>query len=93
MNLIKVGIPTDSNLQVIERNAFSGSNIKGISLPSSVTIIGENAFDFCFNFLIIEISEESKLEYISKSFFLNGSKVIIMIPSSLKKLIHSINRI
>ena len=42
--LRKVEIPTNSNLQTIEKYAFSYSKIEEISIPASVTKICENAF-------------------------------------------------
>ena len=86
MNLTKIDIPPNSNLQTIESNAFQDSNIKQIFIPSKVSKICEFALFCCDNLKIIEISEESELESIPLK-DLSYIKVIIMIPSSSKKLI------
>ncbi|KAK8852946.1 hypothetical protein M9Y10_017942 [Tritrichomonas musculus] len=85
--LIKVEIPVNSNLQTIERYAFSGTGIKGIILPASVTKICSHAFDFCYG-LITEISEESRLHFVSYFSFGEFTRTMILIPPSLKQLLH-----
>ena len=55
-------------------------------IPSKVSKICKFAFDSCNDLQIIEISEESKLASLS-SIFEKCKRSIIMIPSSLRKLI------
>ena len=86
-SLTKIEIPPNSSLQTIESNVFFGSNIKDIFIPSNVSKINENAFNNCKNLQILEISEESKLESFPLTAFCLCPKLLIMIPSSLKKLI------
>ena len=86
-NLTKIEIPANSNLQTIEQFAFSSSEIKSIFMPSKVTKLSEDAFSFCFDFQIIEFSEESELESLLLSALKYYQKIIIMIPSSLRKWI------
>ena len=70
--LTKVEIPTNSNLQTIEPEAFSWSKIKEIYIPSKVSKICENTFSNCNNLTKIEISTNSNLQ--------------IYFPTSLKEL-------
>ena len=74
-------------MQIIESGAFNNSKIKDIFIPSNVSVLCENAFYKCENLQIVEISEESKLESFPLLAFKNCPEFIIMIPSSLKKLI------
>ena len=85
---MRVEIPTNSNLQAIESDAFSSSKFKDIFIPSKVSMISEDAFFFCDELQIVEISEESKLESFPLAAFDYDSQCIIMIPSSLEKLNH-----
>ena len=82
MNLIKVIIPDNSNLQAIEENTFTYSKVRGISIQASVKKVSDYEFYYFSDF---QISEESKLESLSKSVFHKCDKIIITIPSSLKK--------
>ncbi|KAK8847259.1 hypothetical protein M9Y10_019845 [Tritrichomonas musculus] len=86
-NLTKVEFETNSNLQTIESNAFSLSNINSIIIPSKVSKIHSDAF---LDLQIIEISEDSELESFPLSNLRYCSNFLIMIPSTLKKLIHDI---
>lgn len=74
-------------MQIIESKDFVSSTIKSIIIPSKVSQIAENAFFYCPMLQIIEISKESKIESFPLSAFSKNSNYIIMIPSSLKKLI------
>ena len=84
INLKKVDIPANSNLQTIESNAFSYSNIESIVIPSKVSKISDSLFASCSNLQIIEISEESELDSVSLSAFEGCQEPIIMFPSSLR---------
>ena len=84
-NLRKVEIPTNSNLQTIEEDAFLSSKIEDIFIPRNVTKICKGAFSFCYELQIVEISEESQLQSIYISSFEDCQELmIIMIPSSVK---------
>ena len=76
----------DSQIQTIENNAFSNSTIKSITIPSSVTFIGENAFNCCKQFQQIEIPDNSKLQTIEKNTFFDSTIENITIPSELVEL-------
>ena len=71
---------TKSNF-TFEEFAFYRSQIKEIFIPSRVSKIYEYAFHYCSNLQIVEISEESKLEFPLAAFDKNG-RYIIMIPAS-----------
>ena len=82
----EISIPP--NIKIIGSYSFDYSKIEEISIPQSVTKICENAFRYCYEFQIIEISEKSQLRAISTSSFKDCQEfMIIMIPSSLKELI------
>lgn len=58
------------NLIEIQSSAFSNSGIKKIELPSSVSIVGENAFFQCLMLEVIDLSK-SKVNCLPKSIFFN----------------------
>lgn len=47
INIKFIQFPSDSKLQTIERYSFAYSKIKSITIPSTVTSIGERAFYYC----------------------------------------------
>ena len=49
-NIQSVQFPSDSKLQIIEKQAFYSSSIKSIKIPSTVEIIGEGSFTCAENF-------------------------------------------
>ena len=81
-----------SNIKIIGSFSSSESSIIKIFIPSNVTKICENAFSYCNKFQIAEIYEESKLQSILKSAFEGYSKLIILIPISMKKIYQTISR-
>ncbi|KAK8849921.1 hypothetical protein M9Y10_018512 [Tritrichomonas musculus] len=84
MRLTKVEFASNSNLQAIEKFAFSQSSIKSISLPSNVSKIYENVYYYCTELQIIEIPEDSKLESFPSLNYIGSQKLIVMISSSFK---------
>lgn len=71
---------------MIGKQSFYGSSLRCFSIPPNVTQIHYDAFRFCRNLQIIEISEKSKMkcfELLSSRCFghFNG---ILMIPVNLK---------
>ncbi|KAK8884505.1 hypothetical protein M9Y10_043617 [Tritrichomonas musculus] len=81
-----VEIQTGSNLQIIGQGAFTYSKIERILIPSKITQINKRAFFNCRNLQIIEIPEKSKLQTLILSDFYGCQKLIIMIPTSLRKV-------
>lgn len=63
--------------------SFKKSNLKEISIPSSVKEIGENAFSDCFFLQKVTISEESDLHSIGANAFLYTSIESFFIPSKV----------
>lgn len=61
---------------------FIKTAISFISIPLSVTNIGEEAFTNCFYLLIFEISDESKLKSTPISDFKGCAELLLMISSS-----------
>lgn len=72
----------DSNLQIIDKNVFSHTSIKNITILSSVTIIKESALSNC-PLDQIEFTEDSNLETIENNVFRNSNIESITIPSKL----------
>ncbi|KAK8897379.1 hypothetical protein M9Y10_015325 [Tritrichomonas musculus] len=79
--LRRFDIPSNSEIQTINKELFSGSAIESIVIPPSVKEIGENAFLFCVKLKIIEIDENSNL---TGNFFAEYKRAIIMIPYKKK---------
>ena len=78
-----VKIPHDSELQIIEKEAFGLSKIKSFNIPSKVTKFDE-AFSHCFELLIIEIDENTEINSIDKYHFYYCQHAIFMIPSKFR---------
>ena len=85
-NLSYVGIPKDSNLQIIQSNAFAFTNIKEIFIPSKVSKISEYAFAHCNNLKNVEIPIDSNLQTIESCAFEFTKIREIYFPASLKEL-------
>ena len=81
-----VQFPSDSELQIIEKEAFANSSIEKIIFPSSVTKICENSFYQCENLSRIEFLPNSKLHIIESDAFSNSSIEELLIPSSISEL-------
>ena len=59
--LTKVNFEENSQLSIINSDAFSCTHLYDFTFPSSVLIIGNNAFNFC-NFLIrVDFPDDSQL--------------------------------
>ena len=78
-----IDFASDSKLQTIEKNSFYDAHIKRITIPSSVTLIGESAFQHCVRLESIEFSNDSKLQTIGKKAFFKSTIKCIKIPSSV----------
>jgi len=81
---------TSYKVTKIEVSAFSGSKVTSVSIPSSVTSIGSNAFFNCYQLTNISIPSNSKLTsigssafYIQKSYSSQSQLKSISIPSSV----------
>lgn len=76
----------DSELQVIEENAFYESSIENISIPSQLTIIQKGAFYSCEQLRRVEIPDDSNLRIIDEEAFAFTSIESLKIPSKLEEL-------
>ena len=85
-NLQKVKIPNDSQIRIINRNAFAQSSIKKIKFPPHLTHIFEFAFSDCRNLKEIKIPENSELHTIEENVFAYSAVQSITFPSSLIEL-------
>ena len=76
----------NSELRIIEKNAFSSSNMLSIMIPSHVTQIGEGAFSFCTYLYQFEFEPNSELRTIEKDAFYCSYIESIKIPASVVEL-------
>lgn len=80
--LRRIEFAEDSQLQIIEEDAFAHSQIASICIPKHVTQIKENAFYECYNLQIIEVAEQSSITRETLNDFYCK---FVMVPKSLKK--------
>ena len=74
-------IPSGTKIGEYKRNAFEASGLTGLSLPASVTEIGDAAFSYCFK--LTEITFPDSLKRIGKETFIQTPLTSIIFPSSL----------
>lgn len=60
-----------SKLEIISKSAFESTSIEKLSIPSSVKIIDNCAFDSCQKLNLIEFQPNSQLKTIGSSAFNN----------------------
>ncbi|KAK8852897.1 hypothetical protein M9Y10_017889 [Tritrichomonas musculus] len=82
--IMHVTIPPD--IKVIMSYAFQDALIKKISIPSSVALICEGAFDSCNNLECIEFAPDSKLQAIERHAFKDTRIKSFVIPPLVKYL-------
>ena len=81
-----VSFPENSDLSVIQNNAFYFSSIKCFSIPKKVTILGKNIFTGCKNLQIIEFPCNIDLLSIIDDYqFEKTFQPILIIPTNLIK--------
>ncbi len=78
-------IPQDAGLITIGKWAFAYTNIESVVIPSTVTLIDEEAFSFTWNLTSIKLSEG--LKTIGNRAFLNASALkSIVIPDGVTEI-------
>lgn len=81
-----VTFSSNSDLQVIDDEAFTHSSLHEISIPSSVTRIGKSVFHSCEDLTEVTISTDSKLTIIDKmAFYFCGIKTFYL-PQFVTKI-------
>ena len=55
-SLISADLP--EGLETIGKGVFAGSGLKSIVVPDTVTVLGENAFDYCLNLKTVKLTSE-----------------------------------
>lgn len=71
---------SDSNLQIIDENAFDNSSINKFIVPQRLTTINKKAFENCFHLKFITISNDSNLQFIGDYAFSYSKIESIYIP-------------
>lgn len=74
------------NFELLNKHAFEESSIRNISIPSSVTKIGENVFFDCENLQNVQIPIDSELKIIESNVFSITSIISITIPYHVIKI-------
>lgn len=84
--LKEVKFSENSNLKVIDENAFSNSSLESILIPSHVSKIAKGAFYFCEELKRVQFQGNSELLLIDKNAFVRSSLEGISIPSTVVEL-------
>jgi hypothetical protein len=69
MQLVSITIESNSRLIKIEDEAFSGSGLTTIMIPSSVEVIGRCCFKYCKSLVSVTIEPNSRLTRIEEQTF------------------------
>lgn len=85
-DLVKIEIPNDSKLQVIENNAFAKTRIDFIYIPQTVKKIGKCAFLKCEYLLYIDISSNRQIKTIEEGTFLQTRIRMFKLPPQITKI-------
>lgn len=83
IDLVKVEIPADSELQAIGSGAFNQTRIPSIWIPPTVVDIDDDVFLICHSLRIIEFDENSKINSNFRCHF-KCIRCIIMIPMKFR---------
>ena len=82
----KVVISPDSEMRVINKNAFFHSSIESISISSRIVKICDYAFEKCTQLRAIDIPNNSELQIIGKAAFFETSLTDFILPQKVKKI-------
>ena len=74
----------NSNLEKIDKSAFSASLLPDITIPASVEIIEESAFQWCRHLTNVRFETNSKLTTIKRYAFKESAITSIEIPASVE---------
>ena len=83
-----IEIPENSKLQRIDKGAFSFTSIKCFFIPKNATQIDSSIFYYCKH-LIVELDENSKIEFIDPIEQFGCFEALLMIPAKLKICINT----
>ena len=73
--------------EIIDTSAFEGSLLQGtVTIPNTVTSIGNRAFMNCSNITNFIFEENSLLEILGESVFINGQFASFTLPASVKTI-------
>ncbi len=77
----------DKPVSTIDHDAFNGiTSIKGITIPSSVTSIGDSAFSGCTNLQYLNLKTDSTLKTIGNSAFQGTAIATTTLPASVASI-------
>ena len=86
VSVTSVTFDENSQLKIIENNAFKFKEIKSITIPSSVIQIGSFAFASCNYLQNVDFIEISKIKVLESYIFSDSSIESLYIPSSIINL-------
>lgn len=81
-----ISFSSNSQLLLIENEAFSHSSLQYITIPSHTSQLGERVFEYCNDLITVGFSDNSELIIISKETFSNSSIQNLTIPSKVEQL-------
>lgn len=76
----------ESELQSIEKYAFSNTSIEKIKIPKKVVRISKDAFFLCLKLKHVEFTKDSSLRIIEEEAFFKSSLEEISIPLHVTKI-------
>lgn len=86
VNLKNISFSENSELERIDKSAFSFSSLESILIPLHVFKICESSFSSCFKLKYVKFVDNSELKIIEKSSFACSSLEEISIPSHVKRI-------
>ncbi|MGL5521786.1 MAG: leucine-rich repeat domain-containing protein, partial [Metamycoplasmataceae bacterium] len=82
-NIYRIDFPITSNIKVIDKNAFSFNKITSLTIPNSVTSIGDDVF---LNNQLTSINIPNSIISISNGAFYNNQLTSLTIPNSVTSI-------
>ena len=90
MNLWKIEIKNDCELQIIEKYSFNESKIHSFTVSQHVKKICEGAFANCMNLKIIEFDDNSEIDFIHGKAFKGSWQILVTCSPNLSDRIKSV---
>ena len=78
------GVEIPSSVQKIGGWAFTGTSLWSVTLPESLTTIGESAFEGCYNLYEVTVQNQEPLALQNPETFSNRANATLFVPSGCK---------